>query len=80
MSDISTDCVKGKKWYLGRYRVVELQSPYGMLLSGEQTVELFYAGQHVELSDVSASFYNERQKVQATSERKTVFTITPYQR
>ncbi len=40
-----------------------------MLLSGEQTVELVYAGQYVEITDVSASFYNERQKVKISLEK-----------
>lgn len=44
-------------------------SPFGMLLSGEQTVELVYAGQYVELTNVSASFYNDRQKVQVSLEK-----------
>ncbi len=60
---------QSKELYLGRYRVVEVRSPFGMLLSGEQTVELIYAGQYVDLTDVSASFYNERQKVQISLEK-----------
>lgn len=58
-----------KALYLGKYRVVEVKSPFGMLLSGEKTVELVYAGQFVEMTDVSASFYNERQKVQINLEK-----------
>ena len=65
----ATGEAQSKALYLGRYRVVEVQCPYGMLLSGEQTVELVYAGQYVELADVSASFYNERQKVQINFEK-----------
>lgn len=65
----ATGEAQSKALYLGRYRVVEVQCPYGMLLSGEQTVELVYAGQYVELADVSASFYNERQKVQIKLEK-----------
>ncbi len=60
---------RSKELYLGKYRIVEVKSPFGMLLSGEQTVELVYAGQFVELTDVSASFYNDRQKVQISLEK-----------
>ena len=60
---------QSKELYLGKYRIVEVKSPFGMLLSGEQTVELVYAGQYVELTDVSASFYNDRQKVQISLEK-----------
>lgn len=60
---------QSKELYLGKYRIVEVKSPFGMLLSSEQTVELVYAGQFVELTDVSASFYNDRQKVQISLEK-----------
>ena len=60
---------QSKELYLGKYRIVEVKSPFGMLLSGEQTVELVYAGQFVEITDVSASFYNDRQKVQIDLEK-----------
>ena len=65
----TTGEAQSKELYLGKYRIVEVKSPFGMLLSGEQTVELVYAGQYVELTDVSASFYNERQKVQISLEK-----------
>ena len=65
----ATGEVQSKELYLGKYRIVEVQSPYGMLLSGEQTVELVYAGQFVEITDVAASFYNDRQKVQISLEK-----------
>ena len=65
----ATGEAQSKALYLGKYRIVEVQSPYGMLLSGEQTVELVYAGQYVEITDVSASFYNERQKVKFSLEK-----------
>ena len=58
-----------KRLYLGRYRVVEVESPYGMILAEEQTVELVYAGQYVEITDVAVSFYNERQKVNIELEK-----------
>lgn len=51
--------------YLGRYEVTEVEAPAPMVLNGEtQIVELSYAGQNVELTEVSAGCYNERQKVQ----------------
>lgn len=65
----ATGEAQSKELYLGKYRIVEVQSPYGMLLSGEQTVELVYAGQFVEITDVAASFYNDRQKVQISLEK-----------
>ena len=49
--------------YLGRYEVKEITAPYGMVLNEEiRTVELTYAGQEIEITETSASFYNERQK------------------
>lgn len=51
--------------FLGRYRVVETKAPYGMILNPTvQTVELTYAGQEVEITETSAGFYNERQKIE----------------
>ena len=51
--------------YLGRYKIVEKKSPFGMTLNPDpQIVELTYAGQEVEITTVSSAFYNERQKVQ----------------
>ena len=51
--------------FLGRYHVVETKAPYGMILNPTvQTVELTYAGQEVEITETSAGFYNERQKVE----------------
>lgn len=58
-----------KALYLGKYQIVEIESPFGMLLSDEKTVELVYAGQFVEVTDVYASIYNERQKVQINIEK-----------
>ena len=60
---------QSKQLYLGKYRIVEIESPFGMQLSGEQTIELVYAGQFVEVTEASASFYNERQKVQISLEK-----------
>lgn len=51
--------------FLGRFHVVETKAPYGMILNPTvQTVELTYAGQEVEITETSTSFYNERQKVE----------------
>jgi len=51
--------------FLGRYRVVETKAPYGMILNPTvQTVELTYAGQEAEITETSAGFYNERQKIE----------------
>lgn len=50
--------------YLGKYEITETQAPDGMVLNTEsQTVELTYAGQEVDVTETSAGFYNERQKV-----------------
>ena len=50
--------------YLGKFQVKEIQFPHGMVDTGENVtnVELVYAGQEVEVTETSASFYNQRQK------------------
>ncbi len=56
---------ESKPLYLGRYTIVEQSAPEPMVLNTEsQTVELTYAGQEIELTETSAGFYNERQKVE----------------
>ncbi len=65
----ATGEAQSKQLYLGKYRIVEVESPFGMLLSGEQTIELVYAGQFIEVTEASTSFYNERQKVQISLEK-----------
>lgn len=64
---ITTDdsgIAESKALYLGKYEIREIEAPYGMVLNTEvRTVELIYAGQEVEITETSASFYNERQKV-----------------
>lgn len=64
---ITTDnsgMAESKALYLGKYEIREIEAPYGMVLNTEiRTVELVYAGQEVEVTETSASFYNERQKV-----------------
>ena len=50
--------------YLGKYEIREVKAPYGMVLNTEPVnVELVYAGEHVEITETSASFTNERQKI-----------------
>lgn len=52
--------------YLGRYEVKEITAPYGCVLNPNPvSVELIYAGQEIEITETSASFYNERQKAAA---------------
>jgi uncharacterized surface anchored protein len=56
---------KSKELYLGRYRIVEQKAPYGMTLNREpQLVELTYDGQSETVIFGTASFENDRQKVQ----------------
>lgn len=56
---------ESKALYLGRYEVTEIEAPAPMVLNSEtQIVELAYAGQDVELTEVNAGCYNERQTVQ----------------
>ena len=54
--------------YLGKFQVKEIQFPHGMVDTGENVtnVELVYAGQEVEVTETSASFYNQRQKALVT--------------
>ena len=48
--------------YLGKFQVKEIEFPHGMADTGENIteVELVYAGQEVEITETSASFYNQR--------------------
>lgn len=56
---------KSKELYLGKYEVKEIEAPTGMVLNDEiHPVELVYAGQNVAVTETSASFYNERQRVE----------------
>ena len=54
--------------YLGKFQVKEIEFPHGMVDTGENitSVELVYAGQEVEITETSASFYNQRQKALVT--------------
>lgn len=59
-----------KTLYLGKYEVKETTAPDGMVINKEPYLaELIYAGQDVEITETSASFYNERQKVEITLEK-----------
>ena len=54
-----------KDLYLGKYKVIEKTAPDGLVLNPEEhDVELVYAGQDVNITEASTSYYNERQKVQ----------------
>lgn len=51
--------------YLGKFEVREKIAPFGMVISDEvHSVELTYAGQEIEITGTSTSFYNERQKAE----------------
>lgn len=55
---------KSKELYLGKYTVVEIKAPTGMVINKEKhSVELTYAGQDVAVTEIATSFVNERQKV-----------------
>ncbi len=64
---ITTDeegIAKSRELYLGKYSVVEVQAPHGMLFNAENhEVELTYAGQEIAVTETATDFYNERQKV-----------------
>lgn len=58
-----TGLAGSKPLYLGKYEIREIKAPYGMVLNTDiRTAELVYAGQEIEITETSASFYNERQK------------------
>lgn len=67
--DTITTAVDGtavsRELYLGKYQISEITAPFGMVLNGEKVdVELVYAGQEIAVTSTSASFVNERQKVE----------------
>lgn len=50
--------------YLGKFEIREIKAPYGMVLNSQpQTAELVYAGQEVEITSASSSFFNGRQRI-----------------
>ena len=54
-----------RELYLGKYQISEITAPFGMVLNNEKVdVELVYAGQEIAVTSTSASFVNERQKVE----------------
>ena len=58
-----TGLAESKPLYLRKFEIREITTPYGMILNEEiRTAELVYAGQEIEITETSASFYNERQK------------------
>ncbi len=63
----SDGTVTSKELYLGAYNVIEVTAPYGMVINNEtHSVELTYAGQDVEVTETSTSYYNERQKAEVS--------------
>lgn len=57
--------------YLGKYRVVETEAPYGFTLNEEeQLVELTYAGQEISITSSSASYVNDRQKLEISAAKE----------
>lgn len=57
--------------YLGKYRVVETEAPYGFTLNEEeQLVELTYAGQEISITSSSASYVNDRQKLEISATKQ----------
>lgn len=71
---------KSKELYLGRYTVVEITAPEGMVINKEaHEVELTYAGQEVSVTETATSFVNDRQKVtvslEKTIEKNDIFNI-----
>ena len=71
---------KSKELYLGKYTVVEITAPEGMVINKEaHEVELTYAGQEVSVTETATSFVNDRQKVtvslEKTIEKNDIFNI-----
>ena len=61
----STGTATTEPLYLGKFEVRENIAPFGMVTSDEvHSVELTYAGQEVEITEIATSFYNERQKAE----------------
>lgn len=61
---------QSKELYLGKYTVVEITAPEGMVINKEaHEVELTYAGQEVAVTETATSFVNERQKATVSLEK-----------
>ena len=59
--------VESIELYLGKYTIVETKASYGTVLNIEpKDVELTYAGQEVEITEIAADMVNERQKAIVT--------------
>lgn len=59
--------VESIELYLGKYSIVETKASYGTVLNTEpKDVELTYAGQEVEITEIAADMVNERQKAIVT--------------
>lgn len=59
--------VESIELYLGKYTIVETKASYGTVLNTEaKDVELTYAGQEVEITEIAADMVNERQKAIVT--------------
>lgn len=60
----STGKAVSEPLYLGKFICREITAPYGMVLNTDPVnVELVYAGEQVSITETSASFTNERQKL-----------------
>ena len=56
---------------LGTYRIEEIKAPEGFVLNGEaQTVTFAYAGQDKPVIEQTATFENDRQKVEIAVVKK----------
>ncbi len=62
---------KSEPLYLGKYLVKEIKAPFGMVVNSEpQLVEIAYAGQEIELTEIACSFFNERQKIKISLKKE----------
>ena len=53
-----------KPLYLGKYRCKEITAPHCMVINKKPVdIELVYAGELIEITSITASFVNERQKI-----------------
>lgn len=57
--------------YLGKYSVRETKAPLGMVVNSEpQIVELTYAGEETEITEIECGFFNERQKLKISLKKE----------
>ena len=65
LTTLSDGTAESAELYLGKYEIIEIKAPYGMVKSEEIiTAELVYAGQEISVTSTSVSLNNERQKVE----------------